>query len=65
VGGLTQPNTGAPTLRAPLAGDGLIVAPGAFDALSARLVERAGFETVYGILAMPDISELESRFGAA
>ena len=30
-----------------LQGDGLLVAPGCFDALSARLVEEAGFETAY------------------
>jgi len=30
-------------LRALLAGDGIVVAPGAYDALTARLVEQAGF----------------------
>lgn len=34
-------------LRALLARPGIIVAPGAYDAVSARLVERAGFEAVY------------------
>src|ERR1041385_4725093 len=34
-------------LRELLARRNLLVAPGAFDGLSARLVEQAGFETVY------------------
>jgi methylisocitrate lyase len=34
-------------LRELLGRPGIIVAPGAFDAVSARLVERAGFEAVY------------------
>lgn len=50
-------------LRALLAGDGIVVAPGAYDALTARLVERAGFGAVYlsgaGVsythLARPDL----------
>ncbi|MGH7931001.1 MAG: isocitrate lyase/PEP mutase family protein, partial [Candidatus Binatia bacterium] len=50
------------TLRALLNRDKLLVAPGCFDGLSARLVEEAGFEAVYlsgGALArsmgIPDI----------
>jgi 2-methylisocitrate lyase-like PEP mutase family enzyme len=39
--------SGPERLRELLARPGLIVAPGAYDAVSARLVERAGFETVY------------------
>src|SRR5438067_13809419 len=27
--------------------DGMVVAPGAYDCITARLIERAGFETVY------------------
>lgn len=50
-------------LRRLLANDKIIVAPGAFDALSARLVEQAGFPSVYitgaGVassrLGVPDI----------
>lgn len=50
-------------LRALLAGDAIVVAPGAYDALTARLVERAGFPAVYlsgaGVsythLARPDL----------
>ena len=34
-------------LRALLAGAGPVVAPGAYDALTARLVEQAGFDVVY------------------
>ena len=37
----------AAKLRALLKGPEIVVAPGAFDALSARLVERAGFPAVY------------------
>ncbi|MCX7170274.1 MAG: isocitrate lyase/PEP mutase family protein [Proteobacteria bacterium] len=37
----------AARLRTLLAGQDVIVAPGAFDALSARLVERAGFKAAY------------------
>ncbi len=43
---MTMP-TGASRLRALLASDEVIVAPGAFDGLSARLVEQAGFPAVY------------------
>lgn len=50
-------------LRALLAGEAIVVAPGAYDALTARLVERAGFPAVYlsgaGVsythLARPDL----------
>jgi len=36
-----------PSLRALLAAPGLVVAPGAYDAITARLVERAGFPALY------------------
>jgi 2-methylisocitrate lyase-like PEP mutase family enzyme len=39
--------TAAGRLRALLAGPGLLVVPGAFDALVARLIEEAGFPAVY------------------
>ena len=50
-------------LRKLIKGNKIIVAPGAFDALSARLVEQAGFPAVYvtgaGVassrLGVPDI----------
>jgi len=46
--------------------EGIIVAPGAYDALSARIIEKAGFNAVYvtgfgvsaSLLAMPDIGIL-------
>ena len=52
-----------PRLRALLARPGLVVAPGAYDVLTARLVERAGFPAVYmtgsgvsiSALGFPDI----------
>jgi len=36
-----------PTFRALLSHDGLVVAPGAYDAITARLIEQAGFYLVY------------------
>ena len=59
-------------LRRLMAGDGLVVAPGVFDGLSARLAEVAGFEVLYvtgggiargaglpelGLLAMTEVAE--------
>lgn len=35
------------TLRQRLSQPGIVIAPGAYDALSARLIEQAGFEAVY------------------
>jgi 2-methylisocitrate lyase-like PEP mutase family enzyme len=43
---MTSPST-ARAFRALLSGSELIVAPGAYDALTARLVEQAGFPLVY------------------
>jgi carboxyvinyl-carboxyphosphonate phosphorylmutase len=64
-------------LRELLAGPDLIVAPGAFDALSARLIAQAGFPCVYmtgfgtaaSVLGQPDVglltmSEMVSRAAA-
>ena len=56
-------SSAAARIRELLARDQILVAPGAYDALTARLVERAGFEAVYlsgaGVsythLARPDI----------
>src|SRR5438128_6803045 len=53
-------------LRELLAGPGLIVAPGAYDALSARLIAQAGFSVVYmtgfgtaaSVLGQPDVGLL-------
>jgi carboxyvinyl-carboxyphosphonate phosphorylmutase len=64
-------------LRELLAGPGLVVAPGAYDALSARLIAQAGFPAVYmtgfgtaaSVLGQPDVglltmSEMVSRAAA-
>lgn len=64
-------------LRELLAAPGLVVAPGAFDALSARLVAQAGFPAVYmtgfgtaaSVLGQPDVglltmTEMVSRAAA-
>src|SRR6202048_1908017 len=64
-------------LRELLAGPYLLVAPGAFDALSARLIAQAGFSAVYmtgfgtaaSVLGQPDIglltmNEMVSRAAA-
>src|SRR5690242_6589856 len=53
-------------LRDLLSGPAPLVAPGAYDALSARLVEQAGFDAVYmtgfgttaGLLGRPDVGLL-------
>jgi 2-methylisocitrate lyase-like PEP mutase family enzyme len=37
----------ATQFRALLRRDGMVIAPGAYDCITARLIERAGFETVY------------------
>ncbi len=44
---LTGPSQARSRLRELLAGPAPLVAPGAYDALSARLVEQAGFDAVY------------------
>jgi 2,3-dimethylmalate lyase len=66
VANLATANAGPARLRELLADRRLIVAPGAYDALSARLIERAGFDTVYmtgygasaSLLGRPDIGLL-------
>src|SRR5579864_5418690 len=63
---LTRRPGGAARLRALLESGGLIVAPGAFDPLSARLVEEAGFPAVYmtgfgtsaALIGRPDVGLL-------
>ena len=64
---LLGPATDGPArLRALLAGDGPVVAPGAYDALSARLIEAAGFPAVYmtgfgvtaSLIGRPDVGLL-------
>ncbi len=37
----------AKQLRELLRGDGLITAPGAYDCITARMIEQAGFSAVY------------------
>lgn len=39
--------TPAPTLRQQLAAPGMVIAPGAYDGIGARLIEQAGFSAVY------------------
>ena len=67
MGSFLDPARGAPTrLRALLARDRPLLVPGAYDALSARLVEQAGFDAVYmtgfgvtaSLLGMPDVGLL-------
>jgi 2-methylisocitrate lyase-like PEP mutase family enzyme len=67
-------------LRELLAGDELVVAPGAYDCLTARMVEQAGFEAVYmtgagtaaslgypdyGLLTMSEMAGNAARIAAA
>ena len=74
---MSAPSSPGARLRALLAGEQIVVAPGAYDALTARLVERAGFDAVYlsgaGVaythLARPDVGlvtldEMVARAGA-
>ncbi len=71
----------APTLRELLAGDQMVLAPGCYDALGARLVEEAGFTAAYmtgfgsaasllgrpdvGLLTMPEMVDNARRIAAA
>jgi 2,3-dimethylmalate lyase len=63
---LREPGTPRARLRDLLAGPRPIVAPGAYDALSARLVEQAGFDVVYmtgfgstaSLIGRPDVGLL-------
>jgi 2-methylisocitrate lyase-like PEP mutase family enzyme len=70
----------AARLRELLAGDKLVVAPGAYDALTARLIEQAGFPAVYmtgagtaatlgypdyGLLTMSEMADNVGRLVAA
>jgi carboxyvinyl-carboxyphosphonate phosphorylmutase len=63
---LMQPNVGAGRLREMLSGPEPVLAPGAYDALTARLIVEAGFEAVYmtgfgtaaAFLGRPDIGLL-------
>ncbi len=63
---LVQRNASAGRLREMLAGSEPVLAPGAYDGLTARLIERAGFRAVYmtgfgtaaSLLGRPDIGLL-------
>jgi carboxyvinyl-carboxyphosphonate phosphorylmutase len=63
MAGLLDAPSGPRQLRGLLAGNEIVVAPGAYDALSARLIEQAGFPAVYmtgfgtaaSLLGRPDI----------
>ena len=63
---LMQRNIGPGRLREMLAGSEPVLAPGAYDAFTARLIEQAGFEAVYmtgfgtaaSLLGRPDIGLL-------
>ncbi len=65
---LSGPSAPRARLRELLAGTGPVVAPGAYDALSARLVEQAGFDVVYmtgfgttaSLIGRPDVGLLSS-----
>lgn len=65
---LLEGNAGAARLRELLASGYPVLAPGAYDALTARLVEQAGFDAVYmtgfgtaaSLLGRPDIGLLSS-----
>lgn len=72
--------SGGAELRRLLAGDDLVVAPGAYDALTARLVAQAGFPAVYmtgagaavsrglpdyGLLTMSEMAECLERMARA
>jgi carboxyvinyl-carboxyphosphonate phosphorylmutase len=65
---LSGPTAPRARLRELLAGGGPLVAPGAYDALSARLVEQAGFDAVYmtgfgttaSLIGRPDVGLLSA-----
>jgi carboxyvinyl-carboxyphosphonate phosphorylmutase len=66
VAGLLKRNVGRGRLRELLQGPEPVLAPGAYDSLSARLIEQAGFEVVYmtgfgtsaSLLGRPDVGLL-------
>jgi 2,3-dimethylmalate lyase len=66
VAGLIKQAAGRRSLREMISGADPVLAPGAFDSLSARLIEQAGFEAVYmtgfgtsaALLGRPDIGLL-------
>src|SRR5260221_8771613 len=70
----------AARLREMLRREGMVVAPGAYDCITARLIERAGFESVYmtgpgtaatlcypdfGLVTMSEMAANPSRIASA
>jgi 2-methylisocitrate lyase-like PEP mutase family enzyme len=75
-----QPASAASRLRALLGEGGMIVAPGAYDCISARVIEQAGFSAVYmtgagtaatlgypdyGLVTMSEMADNAGRLAAA
>ena len=76
----TQQTSAPARLRALLKQDGMIVAPGAYDCITAKLIQQAGFEAVYmtgagtaamlgypdfGLVTMSEMAENAGRLAAA
>jgi 2-methylisocitrate lyase-like PEP mutase family enzyme len=76
----TQPTSAPARLRALLKQDGMVVAPGAYDCISARVIAQAGFPAVYmtgagtaamlgypdfGLVTMSEMAENAGRIAAA
>jgi 2-methylisocitrate lyase-like PEP mutase family enzyme len=76
----TQPSSPAARLRALLKQDGMVIAPGAYDCISARVIAQAGFPAVYmtgagtaaalgypdyGLVTMSEMAENAGRLAAA
>jgi 2-methylisocitrate lyase-like PEP mutase family enzyme len=76
----TQPISPAARLRALLKQDGMVIAPGAYDCISARVIAQAGFPAVYmtgagtaatlgypdyGLVTMSEMAENAGRIAAA
>ena len=78
---MTSPTASAATrLRALLKQDGMIVAPGAYDCIGARVIEQTGFSAVYmtgagtaatlgypdyGLITMNEMAENAGRIATA
>jgi 2,3-dimethylmalate lyase len=68
MAGMLERSSGPRRLRQLFAGDSVVVAPGAYDALSARMIESAGFPCVYmtgfgtaaSLLGRPDVGLVSS-----
>ncbi|HUH84219.1 MAG TPA: isocitrate lyase/PEP mutase family protein [Stellaceae bacterium] len=77
---MAHPHSSTARLRALLQRDGMIVAPGAYDCIGARVIEQAGFAAVYmtgagtaatlgypdyGLVTMTEMAENAARLAAA